>query len=155
MTFNLRFLSLELFKVYLLWWIMPPLLLIIFLTLDKLHIYLCLYFFLYKKRIKNVNVEIKYDNSYNILYLYEILVVTLTSFYVLGYQEFDLVFKYKFIANIKRDACSRRGHGHDELAISSGIFFFEPQWFQSGCVFLSQKLQGWPWGKSRYLVKVI
>lgn len=43
-----------------------PLLLIMFMTLDKLHIYLCLYFFLYKTNVKNINVEIKYDNIFNI-----------------------------------------------------------------------------------------
>lgn len=70
------------------------LLLVTFLTLDDLHIYLSLCSFLYKKRIKSINIEIKSSNIYNILYLYKMLVVILTSFYVLSYQEFDLVLKY-------------------------------------------------------------
>lgn len=62
------------------------LLLITFLTLDKLYnIYLCFFLFLYKKRIKNINVAIKYDNFCNLPYLYAMLVAVLTSFYVLGY----------------------------------------------------------------------
>lgn len=54
---------------------------------------LCLSFFV-KKRVKNINVEIKYDNICNVLYLYEILVAILTSFCVFGYRESGLVFKY-------------------------------------------------------------
>lgn len=67
------------------------LLLITFLTLSNFHIYLCLYFFLSVKRIKNINEDIK---SYNIFISVQNASCNTNSFYVLGYQEFDPVFKY-------------------------------------------------------------
>lgn len=53
------------------------------LDLGQLNIFICASVSSFVKRIKNINVEIKSDGIYSILYLYKMLVAILTLFYVL------------------------------------------------------------------------
>lgn len=89
--FDLRFLSLDVLRVYLLWWMMLN---VYCLSRSWPWTWFVPVSFFVKKRVKSINIEIKCDNICNVLYLHEILVAILTSFYVLGYRESGLVFKY-------------------------------------------------------------